>query len=397
VAHAIGVRIGVDVSSWQDRRGFGRFTRELVSQLVDVAATHEFVLVADERTAADGALPARADVAVVPPGRHGRAQGDGPSWRSPAELARLGWRAARCGADVFWFPSVASYYPLPARVPVVVTVHDAMTEEWPALFFPDRRARASWRAKVWMARRQASVVVTPSPSARRAVARAWRWPEEDIAAIAEAPAARFRGAADPAAVASVLARHRLPSDVALILYVGGIDPHKNLDTLLRALPVLDTAGAPPWHLVLVGGSDGPVRERCLDELVRLRRSLSVDDRVTFTGFVPDDDLAALYHAATVLVLPSLGEGFGLPVMEAMASGLAVAVSARGALPDLVGDAGLTFEPLDPAAVAGALATLLGDDGLRRQLAGRGAERAASFTWAESARRMLAVLEATGAR
>ncbi len=390
------MRIGIDVSCWQNPRGFGRFTRELVRQLVeDYAETHAFILVADRFTAADAGFPPQARVVVAETRRQPIRAAAADGWRSPLDLLRMGWHAGRCGADVFWFPTVYSFYPVLGRVPVVVAFHDAMTEERPELFFPTRRSRVFWRAKVWMARRRASSIVAPSESARRNVAAALRWPVELIARVDEAPAAVFRRTVNPTATRAVLARHALPANVPLVLYVGALSPHKNLATLLRAVAALPADAG--WHLALVGEYRSDSALGCYGEIAALRSALALTERVTLTGFVPDDDLAVLYHAATMLVLPSFDEGFGLPVLEAMACGLPVVVSARGSLPELVGDAGLTFDPTDRSALTRTIARVLDDADLRRELGTRGSARAAAFSWKQSARQMMTVLEETAAR
>lgn len=390
------MRVGIDVSCWQNPRGFGRFTRELVRQLVhDHASRHEFLLVADRFTAAQGRFPADARLSVVDTRRQPMRAASADGWRSPLDLVRLGWHAARCRADVFLFPTVYSFYPVLGRVPIAVAFHDAMTEQRPDLFFPTRRAHAFWQAKVWLARRQASAIVAPSDSARRTVAAALRWPLESIARIDEAPAAIFCKTEDPAATRAVRSRCGLPLDVPLILYVGALSPHKNVASLLRAVASLRADAG--WHLALIGEHRSDSALGCYEEIVALRAALALPGRVTLTGFVSDEDLALLYNAATMLVLPSLDEGFGLPVVEAMACGLPVVVSARGSLPELVGEAGLTFEPDDPSALTRTIARLLDDAGLRRELSIRGSVRAADFTWQRSARQMMAVLEKTAAR
>lgn len=387
------MRIGVDVSCWQNTRGFGRVTREIVRELVsNYASKHQFVLVADQQTANGGGFPERAELAVVRT-RHQPSQADSSDgWRSPLDLLLLGWRAAHCGADVFWFPAVATYYPVLGRVPVVIMVHDAMPEMRPELFFPSPRARLFWEAKTNVARRQAAAVVTPSENARQAVAAVWRWPVENITRVDEAPAAVFHRADDDAGRRDILSRLGLPAEVPLLLYVGGINPHKNLESLLRALTEVRRNGVVGWHLALVGEYARDSTLGCHHEIVALRRELGLEESVSLTGFVSDEDLALLYNAATLLVLPSLDEGFGLPVVEAMACGLPVAISARGSLPELAGDAGLSFDPLDVSDIARTISTLLGDPHLRQTLRARGLARAQAFSWTQSARQMMTVFE-----
>ncbi len=131
-----------------------------------------------------------------------------------------------------------------------------------------------------------------------------------------------------------------------------------------------------WHLVMVGDHETDSALGCYNEIAELRTDLGLTGRVTFTGFVSDDELAAFYNAASLLVLPSFDEGFGLPVVEAMASGRPVAVSNRGSLPALVGDVGLLFDPEDRTSITHTITRLLKEPALRHELGARGVARAA---------------------
>jgi glycosyltransferase involved in cell wall biosynthesis len=272
---------------------------------------------------------------------------------------------------------------------MVVTFHDAIAEEHPGLIFPGWRSRMLWGLKTRLALAQADRLLTVSESARRQVARAFGLPEEDIAVTHEGPSVDFRVLEEPTTVRAVLERHRLPEDKPLLVYVGGLSPHKNLDGLLRAFANLGTRSA---HLVLVGDYEGDAFFGCYEELRLLVARLSLKERVTFTGFVSNTDLVAILNGATALVLPSFSEGFGLPVVEAMACGLPVAASSAGSLPEVVGDAGLLFDPHDQAAMIATLDRLLGEERLRLDLRRRGLERARSLSWRSSAERVLALLE-----
>lgn len=385
------MRIGIDACCWSNHRGFGRFTRELVTHLTDLAATHEVTLVVDEQTASQWPLPAKARVTAVPtreqPTRAAVAKGA----RAPADLWRLSSAASRGDFDVFLFPAVYSFYPLLRRTPTVVAFHDAIAEDHPALVFPGPRARLLWTAKTWLARRQADRVLTVSESARLDVVRVFGIPEDRIRVVPEGAGSVFRPTGDAAAHRAVRERYRLPPEGSLLLHVGGLSPHKNLVRLLDALSHLGPA-APPWHLALVGDPAGDAFLSDHPRLVRAIGGARLEDRVTLTGFVPDHDLALLYNAATMLVFPSLAEGFGLPALEAMACGLPVAASRRGALPEVLGGAGLLFDPEDPRDMAGTILRLLADQGLRARLGKAGLERSSAFSWTTSARLTLEVLE-----
>ncbi len=389
------MRIAIDVTGWEDPRGFGRFTRELVRQLVqDCAATDDVVLIANRSMPVRSAFPTGARVRVVEVGRIPQTDSAADGTRRPLALLKLGWQTTRCKPDVVFFPSPATYFHVPGSVPVVVAMHDAMTEEHPERFFHTQRARLLWSAKLWLMTRRATAMVTPSEDARQRIATALRWPLNRITCIHEAPAAIFgQGSAHADAIAATLARHRLPVGIPLVLYVGGMDPHKNLGNLLRAMARIHPERANAWHLALVGSHHASRGAKYLEEIRTLRDTLGLEKRVTLTGFIPDEELVHVYHAAEVLVLPSLDEGFGLPVVEAMACGLPVAVSDRGPLPSLAGDAGLTFDPEDPADMARTIGAMLDDPESKHRYGERGVARAKSYTWQRSAAQLTDVLRA----
>jgi len=384
------VRIGIDACCWSNRRGFGRFTRELVAHIVAEHPRHEYTLVVDRATAEQSRLPPGARVEVVATREQPTRAASAAGARSPLDLLRMARAAARVPADLFFFPAVYSYYPMLRRVPTVVTFHDAIAETHPGLVFPGARARLFWSAKSWLANRQASRLLTVSRDARTRIAAAFRRPESSIAVVGEGPGAAFRPLDDPAAARAVVERYRLPAAEPIVLYVGGISPHKNLDGLLHAFALQGERA----HLAIVGDHAADSFLGCYPALVELRARLGLESRVTFTGFVPDEDLAVLYNAATVLALPSFDEGFGLPAVEAMACGLPVAASHRGSLAEVVGPAGVFFDPRDHAEMAAALRRVLGDPRLRAELSAEGPRRASLFTWSAAARDAVRLFEET---
>ena len=177
-------------------------------------------------------------------------------------------------------------------------------------------------------------------------------------------------------------RQRLDlGDRAVVLCVAQKRPYKNLGALVRALPALAEEGA---VLVLPGAATDHERE-----LRSVADELGVSDRVRFLGWVSDEDLETLYRTAACFVLPSLVEGFGLPVLEAMARGIPVACSDRPALPEVAGDAALLFDPLDQATLTEAIRRLLRDEELRARLVERGRARVRLFSWRRTAQKTLA--------
>jgi glycosyltransferase involved in cell wall biosynthesis len=387
------LRIGVDACCWSNRRGFGRYTRELLTHMVAGSRGHAITLFVDAQTAATHALPAGCRVEVVGTSEQPTQAASAEGSRRVGDLWRLSRRASAARSDVLFFPAVYSYYPLLGRRPTVVAFHDAIAEEHPALVMPAARGRMLWRAKTWLARRQATCLLTVSESARDQIVSAFGYPRARIHVVAEAAGAEFRPLRDDErpSVDAVRRTYGLPADAPLVVYVGGLSPHKNLEGLLQAMARLRGRGANA-HLAIVGdpAADGFLSAHA--SLSALRASLGLTDAVTFTGYVPGDHLVALYNAASVAVLPSFSEGFGLPALEAMACGAPVAASRRGSIPEVVGEAGVLFDPADPEDMARALASVLADEALRRRLRAAGLERAALFSWETAAARTLDVLE-----
>jgi len=381
------MRIGIEACTWANRRGYGRFTRELVGAMVRRFPDHEISLVVDSATADQCEFPESARLEVVPTSQQQVRAASADGRRSVRDLWRLGRAVAKQDYDAFFFPTRYTYYPIPARTPTVVAFHDATGEHHPQLIFPTFRSRLLWRIKSRLALRQANRLVTVSDDARKRIASAFRYPADDIAVISEGPDPVFRVLDDPAIARETRTRHGLPATAPVILYVGGISPHKNLQGLFRAL--VETEGN--WHAVLVGDYENDSFWGCYQELRDLAIELALTDRITFTGYVPDDELVMLYNAATVCVLPSFSEGFGLPVIEAMACGVPVAASARNSIPEIVGDAGILFDPTQPRQIADALGRLLADESLRLELIGRGQKRAEHYTWERGAEQVMTIL------
>ncbi len=382
------MRIGIDACTWANRRGYGRFTRMLVTTMLKEYPQHTFTLVLDQHTAAQGDLPEGAEIDVVQTREQPTQAASAHSSRSPTDLWQLSRAVSRCHFDVFLFPTSYSFYPLFCKTPTVVVFHDAIAEQHPDLIFPRLRSRLFWNLKTWLAMRRADRLATVSQDARVQLAKHFHRPVDTIEVISEGPAPCFHPFDAKESAETVLKQYGLPNDLPLVLYVGGISPHKNLERLLRATKRLKRS----WHLVLVGDYTNDSFFSSYKEVVDLARNLDVVERITFTGYVPDTDLAILYNLATLLVLPSLGEGFGLPVVEAMACGLPVAVSNRGSLPEIVGDTGLLFDPCSEEEIAAAIERLLGDESLREEMRMKALARAKLFSWESGARKMMSILQ-----
>jgi glycosyltransferase involved in cell wall biosynthesis len=216
------------------------------------------------------------------------------------------------------------------------------------------------------------------------VVRVYGIPESKITVIAEGVHARFKPARAEA-VAAVRQKYSLPAHT--ILYVGTIEPRKNLSLLLDAYALLRSRQAvgDETKLVMVGKKGW-----LYEPFFRHLQEMGLEGEVIFPGYVPDDELPAIYGAADVFVYPSLFEGFGLPVLEAMACGVPVVCSNASSLPEVAGEAALMVGPQDTAGLAAAIQRVLADAELRAKLAALGMAQASRFTWEKAARQTLAV-------
>ena len=211
----------------------------------------------------------------------------------------------------------------------------------------------------------------------------------------EAPNAQFQPSRDEALNLAARKRAKLPVDAPLIVYVGGLAPHKNLHGLLDGFErSLTREHLQHVHLALIGDYRGGGFFSNYDSLcARVQASAELRDRVHFSGYVSDSDLVALYSSALAVAMPSYSEGFGLPAIEAMACGAPVLASDRAALPEVVGDAGVYFDPFDVESISNALIEMVENHALRAQLSSNALIRAGEFTWKRAAQRTLTHLEA----
>jgi glycosyltransferase involved in cell wall biosynthesis len=389
------VRIGVDATSWDNRRGFGRFTRNAVVRLVALDPETTYVLLLDEATAGATDLPAGAEQLVVSLGRPASEAASAESNRGLFDLVRLARAARGARLEAFLFPSMLTYFPVP-RVPTVVGVHDTIADDHPDLTFPSRRGRALWSLKQRVAMKTATQLFTVSAASRSAVAHRTGIAPDRLPIVPEAPDPVFfpRPAEE---VARELGRLGLDRSRGFILYAGGISPHKNIETLLEAYARVIAGREPAPPLVLVGDLE---RETYLSAATLIRRridELGIVSNVILPGFVSDETLACLYTASTAVALPSLAEGFGLPAVEAAACGAPVLLSDLPAHRESLGDGGLYFAARESAALADSLALMMDAPEERAALAARGSVAVADLTWDAAAKQLRELLHEAATR
>ncbi|MFN2399233.1 MAG: glycosyltransferase family 4 protein [Gemmatimonadaceae bacterium] len=380
------MRIGVDASCWANGRGYGRFARELLRAMVPLTRDDEFICFADARAAERFDLrDERVRLVRVPqsvsPTQAAAAQG----YRSPRDMLRFSAAVQRERLDVFFFPSVYTYFPLIPGLAAVVTVHDAIAERFPKLTLPSVRDRLFWKVKVAMALFQARLVLTVSDFAARELNEVLGVARKRIRVASEAPAAAYRPSDSEGEIAAAAARVGLPAGARWFVYVGGFNPHKNVDVLVRAHAALvgkDSSKAP--YLLLVGATNGDVFFGD-----RLRIQSSIDSAQTspfirWTGFLPDEELRHLLTGAVALVLPSESEGFGLPAVEAAACGTPVIATTASPLPELLAGGGIFVRPGDEESLRDAMQSLVANAPLRRELGRRARECADRLSWSNGA-------------
>jgi glycosyltransferase involved in cell wall biosynthesis len=247
-----------------------------------------------------------------------------------------------------------------------------------------------WKAKVSMARFQADAVVTVSDYSKQCLVRHFGTDPEKVRVVGEAPDPAFRVLESPALTPS-LTGCGIREDGKKIVYVGGFGPHKNLPALLDSFARL---AVPDLQLVLVGEYRNEVFHTTYAQLREQIERLGIQDRVVFTGYLSDDDVAVLLNLATVLVLPSLMEGYGLPAVEAAACGCPVIATRESPLPGLLGEGALYIEPTAQG-IYTALEQVVQSEHLRLRMSQAGRDAAGKLTWEFAARQMADVLKSVG--
>jgi glycosyltransferase involved in cell wall biosynthesis len=375
--------IGIDASRalLAQRTGTENYSLYLIRALLCLDSSHRFRLYLRQRP--PGGLlpvPGNAELQVMP-------------WARLWTHLRLSWEMARRPPDLLFVP--AHVLPLLHPRHSVVTVHDLGYLYYPQAhpfldrLYLDLSTRYHCRA--------AAHIIAVSQATKDDLVRHYRADPRRITVVHSAHDAGLFRPADPAAQRAVRERYGLHAPY--LLYLGTLQPRKNLARLLEAFAQLHPLPGPPPERgresplsLVIAGKKGWLYEPLFQQVKRL----GLGGRVIFTGYVPQEDLPPLLSGALGLVLPSLYEGFGLPLLEAMACGTPVICANVSALPEIAGDAALLIDPLDVTDLAESMARLVEDEGLRRRLTARGLERAGQFSWDRCARETLAVLEKVAA-
>ena len=371
------LRVALNASFWgQETIGSGQYLQHLVEALALLPDGPAVELYGSQRLHAGSPLPggvAWRDVPASPWRRLGANLEK--VWLEQVAFPRAA-RAARVAvAHVPYFAS-----PLLPACPTVVTVHDLIP-----LVLPAYRSSALVRAYIGLvsrAARRVALVLTDAEATRAEIVRRLGIPEGRVRAVPLAAGPGFRPLSDAASLAEVRGRYGLPE--RYFLYLGGFDRRKNLATLFRALAEAHRR-EPGLPVLAVAGALPPRETPLIPDPCRLAREAGVVEGVRFLGRVAEGDKPALYSGATAFLFPSRYEGFGLPVLEALACGVPVACADATSLPEVAGPGGLLVGPDDVAGWADAILRLARDEALRARLRALGLAHASGFSWERTAR------------
>jgi glycosyltransferase involved in cell wall biosynthesis len=365
-AYTDRVRIAIDARKLHDF-GIGTYLRNLLRGLARVDRATEYVLFCRPQ---DAGMASEL-------GQNFRAVSETAGHYSAGEQIAIPAAVRRARVDLFHSP----HYVLPVLTPgrTVVTIHDTIHLMFPE-YLKHRLAYLYARATMWAAAHKADRILTVSEQSKRDILKFFDVRPEKVVVTPNAIDGRFD--AEPTLEEIRQTRERYQLSYPYILYVGNIKPHKNLERLIEAFHYVRSQGRPELELLIIGDE--------ISRLQALRRAVhkyNLHRYVRFHGYVADKTLAVLYRLASVFVFPSLYEGFGLPPLEAMASGTPVVTSNVSSLPEVVGDAAVLVDPYSADAIAGGILKVLHSSHLRSELRERGFARVREYSWDRSVRKV----------
>lgn len=335
----------------------------LIEQLAQLDNDHEYIILTDKAEAFDHMD--QLEVIELPL----RSRSFVPYWEYVAVPAAL----RRSHADLYHNTRAVIPWRCPCRS--IMSIYDLAPFVFPDTFTKRQRLYLQWTTKDGI--RRADFIFTISDYSRTDIINRMHVAPEKIRTIYLGVTDRFHVIKDPTRLTTFRERHHI--DAPILLYLGTVQPRKNVDTIIRSFAQLKRARRIPHHLYIVG------REGWLTHgLKDLVHQEGVQDAVVFTGAVPDEEVPLFYNAADIFISPSSYEGFGLNILEAMACGTPVVTTAVSSIPEVTGDAALTVEPRDVQGTVDAVARLIDDPDLKALCIERGLARAKLFTWKAAA-------------
>ncbi|PWH20146.1 MAG: glycosyltransferase family 1 protein [Ardenticatenia bacterium] len=366
------MRVGINGWFWdQSTTGSGQMVRHLLPALLEADESLEILLVLPRWVADHAPIRLPRVRVVAAPCHHSHL---GKVWFEQVTFPRL---CAQYRVDLVHIPYFAS--PLHPLQSTLVTIHDLIPLVLPA--YRGGPLVRLYTALVATAARRAHLILTDSQASCRDIQEHLHIPHDQVRVVYLAAAPYYRPVNDAAVLHAVREKYHLPEH--FVLWLSGFDVRKNAAALLHAYTWVVHALGDTYPLVMAGKL--PERDTPLfPDPRRIARELEITAAVLYPGFIAEEDKPAVYSAASVFVYPSRYEGFGLPILEAMACGTPVVTSNVSSLPELAGDAAFQISPEDTRSMGAAIVALCVDEALREEMRRRGLARAATFTWQQTA-------------
>jgi glycosyltransferase involved in cell wall biosynthesis len=387
--------VGIDATSWQNNRGYGRHARSLLTSLTRLDENNRYVFVLDSYEQTE-LIPETVERRMVQSMNPTTLAASANNRRSARDMINMSRALSDPTFDVLFFPTIYSFVPVFSRARKMVMIHDVIPEKYPRLTFPKLSSRWFWKLKGAIGRKQADVILTVSEYSRDCISEHFRISPHLIQVVGEASDPIFRLIHQPT-ISHQATPHlyplNLPLDYPMLIYVGGFGPHKNLYALIDIFAKLVAHSEfSDTHLIMVGEYQKEVFYSEFSELNNKINTLGLNDKVVFTGFLPDEELAVLLNLGTLLILPSFMEGFGLPAIEAAACGCPVIATKESPLPSLLGNAGVYIDPHNPLELLTAFIDVLGSNRKRMEMRQAGLAASHRLTWDNAARQFIEILD-----
>jgi glycosyltransferase involved in cell wall biosynthesis len=397
------VRIGVDATCWHNRRGYGRHARALLRALIRLDAGNQYTLFLDstegfldstdlslDSTHQPEATPEGCEVRTLNPRVPTVQAASADGHRGLADMWRMSRALSAPEFDLLLFPTIYSYVPVFSRSRKLIMVHDIIAETYPKLTVPKPLSRLLWHTKTALGRMQADALITVSDYSRDGIVRHFHMDPRRVFIVGEAPDPVFRKLDQPVP-GPKLRGGSMDGSRPMVVYVGGFSPHKNLEALVEAFARLGRRKEfADTLLVMVGSTSGDAFHSYFGTIEAKVAALGLQDRVIFPGYLEDEELVVLLNLASVLALPSLMEGFGLPAVEAAACGCPVIATKASPLEGLLGAGGIYIGPQE-AEIANALERVLSSADLRRRMGECGLAAAQRLTWDAAAQQIMDII------
>jgi len=385
------MRIGVDATCWQNKRGYGRQGRGLLTALVRLDVENCYTFLIDSIENIEN-MPPEAEVRLVRASAPTAVAASSSGHRSSRDIWHMSRAMSDPSFDLLIFPTIYSYVPIFRRVKKLVMIHDVIAEIFPHLTLATQTARLFWKAKVALGRWQADAIATVSEYSRQTILKQFKITPERIFVVGEASDPVFRVLDNPSPTPQ-LGSLGITSNGRSVVYVGGFSPHKNLESLITVFAKIASQRTfSDAHLVMVGQYEKEVFYSYFKTIKKQVEELGIAGRVIFTGYLTDEEMVVLLNISTVLVLPSLMEGFGLPAIEAAACGCPVIATSASPLPVLLGAGGLYINPTNSEELEMALIRVLESEKLRSQMREAGVAASRQLTWEAAAQQMISVIK-----